>query len=248
MAAGLTYYLHKAIEKKEIKWNLKGLGIGNGFVSPADTIASWPSMVYEMSLIDDVQYKYLNKIGNEAQKAADEGDWETVHDAYSNIMYEIMEYIPAVSFYKLTDIPVPYDTRDLVYNMDINDFMNNVVREKLGVIPNDTLWQMSKFSPVTEEADFGGDFVKPYWHLVDEILKSSDIDVVVYSGQFDLICSTTGTLKWMDRLTWEGKKEFNKAERKAILNPQTKMPEMFVKSYNHLKDVLGSGCRACSSN
>ena len=227
MAAGLTYYLHKSIEKKEIQWNLKGLGIGNGFVSPADTIASWPSVVYQMSLIDDVQYKHMNEIGVKALKAAEEGEWETVGNAFQ-LMSKI-DYIPALNPYKLTDITVPYDEWSLVHQISINDFMNNAVRDKLGVIPNDTFW------PDSKSFFYIMDFWSPCWHLIDEILKSSGIDVVVYSGQFDLICSTSGDLKWMDRLTWEGKKEFDKAERKTILNPKTKMPEMFVKSYNNLK-------------
>ena len=83
---------------------------------------------------------------------------------------------------------------------------------------------------------------------MDEILKSSDIDVVVYSGQLDLICSTAGTLRWMNKLTWNGKAEFDKAERRMLPQPETNVPEMFVKSYDHLKDVLGPKCRACCSS
>ena len=90
---------------------------------------------------------------------------------------------------------------------------------------------------------FMPDFHKPVWHLVDEILKSSDIDVIVYSGQLDVICSTAGTLKWMERLTWEGKEDFDQAERKLLTNPETDIAEMFVKSSGHLKMywVLNAG-------
>ena len=85
--------------------------------------------------------------------------------------------------------------------------------------------------------------MKPVWHLLDEVLKSSDIDVVVYSGQFDLLCSTVGALRWMNRLTFDGKREFDEANRVALVNPSTKIPEMFVKSSGHLKMywVLNTG-------
>ena len=87
------------------------------------------------------------------------------------------------------------------------------------------------------------DFMKPVWHLLDEVLKSSDIDVVVYSGQFDLLCSTAGALRWMNRLTWDGKRQFDEANKITVVNPSTKIPEMFVKSSGHLKMywVLNAG-------
>ena len=57
VVAALPYYLLKAIESGDVKCNLKGTAIGNGYVSPADFLVSWAPMAYEMSLIDDVQKK-----------------------------------------------------------------------------------------------------------------------------------------------------------------------------------------------
>ena len=47
----------------------------------------------------------------------------------------------------------------------------------------------------------------------------------------------------MNKLTWDGKVEFDKAERKLLANPDTKKPEMFVKAHDHLKMywMLNSG-------
>ena len=36
IAATLSFYLHKAIQRSEVQCNLKGVGIGNGYVSPPD--------------------------------------------------------------------------------------------------------------------------------------------------------------------------------------------------------------------
>ena len=82
--------------------------------------------------------------------------------------------------------------------MDIDDFMNVHVKDKLGIIPNDKHWNKFEYHRVTEKLVKNKDFIKPVWHLVDEILKTSDIDVIVYSGQLDAICSTAGTLRWMN--------------------------------------------------
>ena len=67
-AAVLPYYLLKAIESGDVKCNLKGTAIGNGYVSGPDFVVTWPSMAYELSLIDDVQ-----------MKKAEESAWYTYH-------------------------------------------------------------------------------------------------------------------------------------------------------------------------
>ena len=47
----------------------------------------------------------------------------------------------------------------------------------------------------------------------------------------------------MLRLTWADTEEYNKAQRKTLANPYNQKPEMFAKSYNHLKMywVLNAG-------
>ena len=114
--------------------------------------------------------------------------------------------------------------------------MNGPIGEKLKIIPNDKKWNW-------RGCYWQDDRDHPVWHLLDEVLKSSDIEVIVYSGQVDWICNTSGTLRWMQKLTWEGKKEFDKAERKLLTNPETDAAEMFVKSSGQLKMywVLNSG-------
>ena len=76
MAAMFTADLHMAIQNNEIQCNLRGVGIGNGFVSPIDAIGYWPSMVYEMSLIDDVLYNNLREIVENAYRATEQSQWD----------------------------------------------------------------------------------------------------------------------------------------------------------------------------
>ena len=232
MAASFTADLHKAIQNNEIQCNLKGVGIGNGFVSPIDSIGSWPSMVYEMSLIDDVLYSNLSNVVQNAYYAVGEGHWDVVYDTYVEIMEMIYANVPGFNIYKVTDITKPRETWGLIYDTDINALMNKKVKKVLGIIPDERQWEIMTHLVFLVNI---GDFGKPVWHLVDEILKTSDIDVIVYSGQLDVICSTAGTLAWIQRLTWPGLEEYNQAARKTLANPYTQKPEMFVKSHDHLK-------------
>ena len=234
LTAALTYYLHKAIQSGHIQCNLKGAGIGNGYVSPADFIVTLAPMLYQMSLIDDVQYKKVDTHAWQVYNAAKDGNWTVVDEAV--IFYRLFSYLPeTINPYNIIQL----DGSRSIYSIDIVDFMNGPIREKLGVIPEEKKWDMNwrRIKYALTDHD------QPAWHLVDEVLKSSDIDIVVYQGQLDMMCNTAGALRWMNKLTWNGTEEFGKAERKMLTNPDTQIPEMFVKAYGHLKMywILNSG-------
>ena len=229
-AAALPYYLLKAIKSGDVKCNLKGTAIGNGYVSAQDFVVTYASQAYELSLIDDVQKKEADEIAWLGYQAAEKGNWL---DFFKNL-YKLWY------FSEIYDYVFPYNILTIngssIYQIDINSFMNGQIREKLTIIPDDKKWS-------SEFCFYQKDQNHPVWHLLDEYLKTSDIEVIIYSGQLDWICNTAGTLRWMQKLTWEGKKEFDQAERKMLTNPETDEAEMFVKSSGRLKMywILNSG-------
>ena len=265
MTAALTYYLHKAIESDEIECNLKRAGIGNGWVSGTDIMVNWAPMFYQMSLIDDIQLKSLREIAWKAWSNGNNDDWDGVNDGWDNLLSALYQYVPNKNWYNILDLYKVEEYEHVesngtnerikrkvtageflelgsMYDIDISELMNGPIRKKLGIIPDNKIWGEGKNR--TQKKQFQSrDLLKPVWHLVDEILKTSDVEIIVYSGQLDIICNTSGALRWMRRLTWPGKKMFDKAERKMLANPATKFPEMFVKSYGQLKMywVLNSG-------
>ena len=138
------------------------------------------------------------------------------------------------NIYKITDITIPTENWGMVYDTVIDEFMNDKVKEVLGIIPDDKMWSFVYDDAYNAQYE-SYHALEPAWPVVDEILKTSNVDVIVYSGQLDAICNTAGTLRWIQRLTWPGLEEYNQAERKIVANPHNHEPEMFVKSYDHLK-------------
>ena len=242
MAASLAYYLHKAIQDKSFQCKLKGVAIGNGFVSPTDIVETWPLLLFHVSLIDDVQFSNLSQKASEIYTAGEEGKWNISGKEFFKLFDYVHVFVPGINVLDISDYTIEHSSRWDGYFEVIDDFMNVVVRQKLKIIPKDVQWTMTANS-VRNAVLESDDCMKPVWHLLDEILKSGDIDVVVYSGQFDLMCSTAGALKWMNRLTWDGKRKFDEANRISLVNPSTNIPEMFVKSSGHLKMywVLNAG-------
>ncbi len=237
MTAALAFYLQKAIEAKEIQCNLKAAAIGNGWVSPTDIMLSWPGLLFQMSLIDDVQYKNLSTIACDAWLAGEKQDWGGVADGWKG---QFQFFSRELSFLNMYNVLDPYEMKDTdrkkrstetgmetdlaidlgftIYDINISDFMNGPIRQKLKVIPESKIWGTGKRS-VREAQERDYDLYKPVWSLLDRILQTSEVQVIVYQGQLDLICATSGVLAWMQRLTWPGKQNFDAAEREVLANP-----------------------------
>jgi serine carboxypeptidase 1 len=98
----------------------------------------------------------------------------------------------------------------------VDDFMNNVVR---GILNNGTKGKVIPDSVIfgAQSGDvfstLSGDFMRPVLDDVDALLAGAQINVTVYEGQIDLICSTMGAEKWMQRLTWPGMAGFYAATK-----------------------------------
>lgn len=61
-----------------------------------------------------------------------------------------------------------------------------------------------------------GDFMKPVVEIVEEVLNTTTVKVVVYSGQLDLICATPGTVEWVNNMKWQGNDDYKRASRDGI--------------------------------
>ena len=135
-------------------------------------VVSSAPMLYQMSLIDDVQLKEADTLAWAYYRAAEIGNRtafnaKDVHLALFDAVHSVLS---------------PFNIMQMVhtYGIDINEFMNGPIREKLGIIPENKPWEngFGMWFAIT-------DFDEPVWSLIDEVLKSSDIDIVVYQGQLD---------------------------------------------------------------
>lgn len=90
--------------------------------------------------------------------------------------------------------------------------MRGAVHEALN-LPEKVVWG-SQAGAVFDT--LAGDFMKPVVKTVEEVLNSTTVKVVVYSGQLDLICATPGTVEWVNNMKWYGDKEYANAPRDGI--------------------------------
>ncbi|KAL4577004.1 hypothetical protein LXL04_013105 [Taraxacum kok-saghyz] len=113
---------------------------------------------------------------------------------------------------------------------DIDTLMNGVIKKKLKIIPKDVKWGGQ--ADIVFEV-YENDFMKPRINEVDELLKAG-VNVTVYSGQLDLICSNKGTEAWVEKLKWDGIKTFLSMDRTPLYCENDKVTKGFTKSYKNL--------------
>jgi len=121
----------------------------------------------------------------------------------------------------------------------IDGIMNGVVKEKLKIVPKDLKWV--EISQDVYNA-LVNDFMKPRIDEIDELL-SYGVNVTVYNGQLDVICSTNGAEAWVEKLKWDGLKSFLSLPRESLYCGQSKGTKAFVRSYKnlHFYWILGAG-------
>jgi serine carboxypeptidase 1 len=90
--------------------------------------------------------------------------------------------------------------------------MRGAVRDALE-LPKEVIWG-SQAGAVFDT--LGGDFMKPVVSVVEDLLHNTSVQVVVYSGQLDLICATPGTVEWINNMKWRDISKYKQASRDGI--------------------------------
>ncbi|XP_024312459.1 serine carboxypeptidase-like 51 [Brachypodium distachyon] len=122
--------------------------------------------------------------------------------------------------------------------------MNGIIKKKFKIIPKDLIWQ-----EVSLEADeaLAQTFMKPAINEVDELI-SYGVNVTVYNGQLDVICSTIGVEAWVKNLKWDGLTNFLRVPRQPLYHCESSIHcssaiKAYVRSYEnlHFYWILGAG-------
>jgi len=226
--ADFALLLHKEITDGTIESNLKGVGLGDSWISPIDSVLTWAPFLLHMGAVDDKGYDAIMEAAKETEKLLNDGKGQESTDMWGYTEYVIMDVAHNVDFYNVMK-KIPSGWRNSVRNgrngftepiakpgtRDFDDIklekiMNGAVKEALG-LENSWGVQSGKTFQMLEE-----DFMKPVIDVVETLLNTTDIKVFVFTGQLDLIVDTPGTVVWVDNMNWIGSKKWKTAQRLPI--------------------------------
>uniref|UniRef100_A0A0A8ZRD4 Carboxypeptidase n=1 Tax=Arundo donax TaxID=35708 RepID=A0A0A8ZRD4_ARUDO len=254
----------KAINQGQLHANLAGVALGDSWISPLDFVLSWGPLLYQVSRVDENGLQQCNTVAMKIKEQLEKQQYADAKVSWSELEDVVLANSNSIDFYNFLKDDAPgaattmslssFRTKDgysgylsskaaasATRQGGFDGLMNTVIKDKLGIIPKNLKW--GEQSDDVFEA-LSGDFMKPRIHEVDELL-SLGVNVTIYNGQLDLICATKGTMDWVQKLKWDGLKNFMSMPRTAIYcNKEGQTgTQAFVKSYKNLKFywILGAG-------
>ncbi|KAK9126606.1 hypothetical protein Scep_015452 [Stephania cephalantha] len=202
--------VHKGNKAKEgIHINLKGFAIGNGLTDPAVQYKAYTDYALDMGVIQQADYKNINKMipvcelaiklcGTDG-KAACMASYVVCSSIFNNIMKRAGD----TNYYdirKKCEGSLCYDFSNM------EKFLNQKsVRDALGV---GDIEFVSCSSDVYQAMIL--DWMRNLEVGIPALLEDG-INMLIYAGEYDLICNWLGNSRWVHAMEWSGQKKFTGA-------------------------------------
>ncbi|GFQ00209.1 serine carboxypeptidase-like 48 [Phtheirospermum japonicum] len=190
---------HGNKNKQGLHINLKGMAIGNGWTNSEVQTATYPDYAIKMNLINQSQYNYLkNSLVSSCL-------WEVENACEFPRIYDITlcVYITPLQYY---DIHKKCKKSNLCYDYSrMEHFLNQKsVKKALGV---DVRIEFASCSGAVGDAMLG-DGMRNLAVYIPDLLEDG-IKLLIYAGEYDLICNWLGNSQWLHEMKWSGQKDFN---------------------------------------
>ncbi|XP_049867872.1 retinoid-inducible serine carboxypeptidase-like [Pectinophora gossypiella] len=226
MAVDMAIRLREAEEAGDIQSDLRGIAMGNAWISPVDATLTWGPLLLAAGLVDEAGYESIQAAAREAERLFNDGQYLASTNAWSATQRAVFSATTNVDFYDITTkMPAWPDTRSddameimlrdgitREQELSLNTIMNTLVKPALN-IPDHVVWTASNNQVFTT---LNADFMKPVTDGIEKLLNETDIILTKYNGNLDLICSTPGQMLWVDRLKWDGAEAYRNAPRLPI--------------------------------
>ncbi|KAF3455146.1 hypothetical protein FNV43_RR05594 [Rhamnella rubrinervis] len=254
----------KAIEDGKLKLKLGGVALGDSWISPEDFVFSWGPLLKDVSRLDNNGLQKANSLAQKIKQEISEGKFVDATNSWEALENLISSSSNFVDFYNFLldsgmDPVSSLTANDMSKGLarrrysryisslrstpdgdgDLNTLMNGVIKKKLQIIPQNVTWGGQSDNVFTE---LEGDFMRARIDGVDELLAKG-VNVTVYNGQLDLICSTKGTEAWVEKLKWDGLQAYLSKDRSPLYCGNDSITRGFTRSYKnfHFYWILGAG-------
>lgn len=145
--------------------NLAGVGLGDSWISPIDSVVTWAPYLLQLGVVDNAGYKTIMAAANRTALAVRDGRWSDATNEWSRTEGVVMSVTHGVDFYNvLTKIGYQYGSKRWKPVLPgaeprdaLNNVMNNQVKKALD-LPSSLYW--SESSGTVFQA-LSSDFMKP---------------------------------------------------------------------------------------
>jgi len=177
------------------KINLAALGIGDGYVNPLYIVGSWAPFLQRNNLLTEQQVTDANQTYAQFAQYIAQKDFEDADDVGNQLLDDLMSEAGVGDVYdirKASDPTTPYSD---ALNQWLND--PDTITKLNATSSSGQGWQMCNTGPYMA---LSGDFEQSSAFLLPNILLT--LPVLLYNGNYDLICDIDGTTWWSNQMQW----------------------------------------------
>jgi len=210
---------------------LHGVAIGDGWVSPVSCMAAYPKYLSALGLITADDVAVLNADAANAGNAMEAGNGALATYYWGVQQNHIGKMTGGVDFYNV----LQYTDN----SPDITPLMKGWFRQQLGdLVPANFTFNAQGNDVFSALQD---SFMRDSVAEVDSLLQS-EVPVVVYNGEIDLIVAPLCANDWIRTLQWRDMSKFNKAPR-VLQKASDGTPQAMRQRYKNLDQwtVLRAG-------
>ncbi|KAL4711400.1 hypothetical protein ACJJTC_016154 [Scirpophaga incertulas] len=204
----LALYLHSAIEKKRLKMNFKGIGVGSGWVDPKESTLAYSNYLYSMGAVDRNTYIKTTAMAKRIADCIDNRDY-IMANKWNTLLYSVIteESGMNINFNNINQVN-PYVALD-----KLSVTVNLYVKPTLPMVKQTMQW-----SYMSEEVfeKLNSSFFVPSTKFLEILLNRTELNIAVYNGNLDVVTPLAGATNWVHKLKWPGAEEFRNAKRIKI--------------------------------
>uniref|UniRef100_A0A182M433 Carboxypeptidase n=1 Tax=Anopheles culicifacies TaxID=139723 RepID=A0A182M433_9DIPT len=221
IAVEFAYALSKEIQANVMHCKLGGLFLGSAWLSPLDSIAAWPNYLSGLGYLDESGRERIERRVAAVRERMAQRRPGMALDGWHGLQQAIVQETGGINCYNVLkptvkDIPPIEVESDEVLeygetlwwysdtgppqvgalHSSLERLMRGPVSHMLG-IANKPPWGSQRTAVFDALSD---DFLQPSTKTVEALLNETAIELVLVSGQLDLITCLPGTFAWMNRL------------------------------------------------
>ncbi|XP_071634686.1 retinoid-inducible serine carboxypeptidase isoform X1 [Temnothorax longispinosus] len=226
MGAEFALVWDRAQKAGTIKSNLKGVALGDAWISPIDSVLTWAPFLLSTGMVDTEGFNRISSAAERTSANVKRGEWTRATTEWANTQQVVLQETYNVDFYNILTktnpnslIASPLIFKSGMYrylgqsddDVSLENLMNGPVRKALGIKATHGSQSAAVF------AYLGEDFMKPVINIVEMLLNETKLNVFVYTGHMDLIVDTPGTLLWVEKLKWKNADTWKNSARRPLV-------------------------------
>eukprot|EP00828_Plagiopyla_frontata_P041738 TRINITY_DN6049_c0_g1_i1.p1 TRINITY_DN6049_c0_g1~~TRINITY_DN6049_c0_g1_i1.p1 ORF type:complete len:544 (-),score=84.35 TRINITY_DN6049_c0_g1_i1:97-1728(-) len=180
------------------KISLQGIAIGDGFTEPITIASEYGAFAFNLGTIDYEERIEVERTILQMVTTSENGQWNKSSDLWNYLVNDVQSKGGNFFIYDMFEYSSPVN-----FGYSTQFFNQPGVAQLYNVAPGISFGSQSDLV-----------YQNLYWNLLQPATSkvvdciNSGIKVLIYNGQDDFIVPNPGTMKWADKMQWDGSDNF----------------------------------------